>query len=113
MTKEQWFKKVTASQDSLIKLIQDFHPAALHPKSSFLSITASNAEAACAVVRQDIRKNFEGDPVWEFITAIAHEDTKKIYSLLSHAWFGVPESTACWRVPGFREAVDLLDEPPE
>lgn len=29
------------------------------------------------------------------------------------AWFGVPESTSCWSIPGFGQAVDLLDDPPE
>lgn len=32
---------------------------------------------------------------------------------MSETWFGVPESTLCWQIQGFKEACDLLDDPPE
>ena len=34
-------------------------------------------------------------------------------SLLNSAWFGVPESTQCWKLEGFKEAIDLLEDPPD
>jgi len=41
------------------------------------------------------------------------QDISKAMKLLNDAWFGVPESTDCWQIYGFKEAVDLLDDPPE
>ena len=56
---------------------------------------------------------FEGDPCREFDIALAAGDIQKVTNLLNDAWFGVPESTRCWQIEGFTEAVGLLEDPPD
>ena len=77
------------------------------------SITAPNAERACEVVREQIRKESMNNPEIQFDIALTKQDHATISSLLSSAWFGVPESTECWKIRGFAEACDLLDDPVE
>jgi hypothetical protein len=114
MTEQEWLTQVDSAKDKLRYLLQHYHPAQIHQKKyEKLPITANNAEQACEVVRDKIRKNWEGDPVKEFQDALDMRDCVKIYKLLGDAWFGVPESTSCWNITGFKEAVDLMDDPPE
>ena len=76
-------------------------------------ITAPAAEEACANVRKMIQKEQPDDPLARWDEALAKGDVNEIYSLLSDVWFGVPESTGCWSIPGFGLACDLMDDPPE
>jgi len=81
-----------------------------------MPITAYNAEAACQNVRDMIRSNesMDRDSMLKKIeTAFSTSDVDELMSLLSSTWFGVPESTCCWSIPGFKEAVDLMEDPPE
>jgi hypothetical protein len=109
---EIWWGQVIAAEHNLCYLLQNYHPVNLRPNQMSLPITAPNAEIACASVGEEIRKNFEGDPVKEFKAAIQARDAHKVTNLLNDAWFGVPESTACWTITGFREAIMLLEDPP-
>lgn len=111
--KQYWLEKVRDNSDDLRDLIRYYHPSAgrcvTRPS---MPITAPNAEAACAVVRNQIATEQPSDPVLRFNAAVERGDVGEIMSLLEGAWFGVPESTACWNVRGFSVAVDLLDDPP-
>ena len=107
--KQQYLDNVIKNQEDLKYIISNYHPVNLTGRVG-MKITALNAEAACNVVRTNIRKNFEGHPVTQFEEAIKERDTNKIYKLLSDTWFGVPESTDCWSIRGFRELVNLLDD---
>lgn len=111
VTKAEWIAKVEANKHKLITLIAAYHPVSLAPLIG-MKITAPNAEAACEVVRDNIRKNFEGNPATEFQDALREKNISRLMNLMSDAWFGVPESTDCWKIPGFKEAVDLMDDPP-
>lgn len=113
MTKEEWLREASGAKDKLASLIDHYHPANRLPGGTDLPITAHNAERACVHVRSEIRKNFEGNPREQFFTALDEEDTDKISNLLNDTWFGVPESTLCWQIPGFREAVKLITDPPD
>jgi hypothetical protein len=132
MTRERWLSIVRENQENLSNLILDWHPVSRitnHRSTEFidldgdlveiekpaLKITAPSAEYACGVVRKKIvqEENGKGSPVERFKTAVAAEDINEIMSLLSSAWFGVPESTSCWSIPGFGVACDLMDDPPE
>ena len=87
-----------------------------------MTITAPNAEQAAHAVRRAIA-NEEADkpsPLERFDKALQDKNIgeinsllNEINSLLNSAWSGVPESTSCWRIPGFKEAVDLMDDLPE
>lgn len=115
MKKQQWIDKVKINALALRNLIKSYHPVNLEwhedgdPMSSV--ITAPNAERACEVVRNLIRQESLNCPEIQFDIAIQKEDSDTIYSLLSAAWFGVPESTECWGINGFSIAIDLLDDP--
>lgn len=114
MTKKEWLKKAKKNQDALLQLIDAYHPRSCSARVD-LPITALGAEIACEHVRERIQRE-ESDrpaPVEELKTALAKGNIPRIEHLLNSAWFGVPESRGCWRVPGFSEAVDLLDDPPE
>jgi len=122
MTKERWLEKVKESQVKLAGLISEYHPAArskvrdremANRVADSMPITAPTAERACRNVREKIAGEYKTDPLMDFDNAIKAEDISAIYSILSGAWFGVPESTSCWKIPGFREAVDLMDDPPD
>lgn len=112
MRKDEWFNQANQSKDKLISLIGYYHPACLQGLVG-MRITAPNAEMVSERIRESIRKNFDGNPVTEFITALDNKDISKCMKLLNDAWFGVPESTDCWKISGFKECVDLLDEPPD
>lgn len=132
MTRERWLNTVRENQEKLSNLILDWHPVSRitnHRSTEFIDvagdlveiekpamkITAPNAEYACGVVREKIvREEGQQDPpVERFKKAVEEENISEINSLLSSAWFGVPESTECWRIPGFSIAVDLMDDLPE
>lgn len=114
MDKEKWLSLVQHNRDKLLSLIESYHPAS-NPRRVGLPITAPNAELACENVRQSIanRERNRPSPTVRFSTAIDKGDVGEVMSLLNGAWFGVPESTSCWRLEGFKEAVDLLEDPPE
>ena len=117
MTKERWLKTVADNHDALRRLVSNYHPSARRPDAPWMPITAPSAEQACQVVRQKIRKERPDDPLEGWDHAYAAGDIRSLYSLLSDAWFGVPESTEwrwCrWSIPGFCVACDLMDDIPE
>jgi hypothetical protein len=117
MELKQWLDTVKKNKDDLYSLIKHYHPSNLKPHAdneeipSF--ITAPNAERACEVVRNKIRKESFDCPEAQFNIALDKKDYDTISSLLSAVWFGVPETTECWQIPGFKVAVNLLDDPIE
>jgi hypothetical protein len=117
MTKDEWLKYATDNQSKLASLIEDYHPAnAKYSRDTDLPITAGMAEWACGQISKGIQEEQKGlppAPVERFKLALAARDNAVIYSLLSDAWFGVPESTSCWQIEGFNEAVTLMDDPPD
>jgi hypothetical protein len=76
-------------------------------------ITAPAPEVACQNIREMIAQEEPDDPLKRWDKALSDGDVGTLASLLDGAWFGVPESTECWNIPGFNEAVNLLDDPPE
>ncbi len=112
MTETEWLDSVREHYIVLRHFVGCYHPVTLTPKHA--AITADAAEAACRQVRESIKREPRSDmPVDELDNAISAKDVSGIMGLLQAAWFGVPESTSCWRIPGFREAVNLLDDPPD
>ena len=116
MDKAEWLKQVNEHASVLRSLIIRFHPATADgPRKGIGKITAPMAERAAEHIREKIavEDSGKGSPLTRFDQALKDEDAGEIYSLLQSAWFGVPESTACWQVEGFKEAVDLMDDPPD
>lgn len=115
MTKNEWIHYAKTHKDKLVTFLNDWHPSSNGQiKYHEMKITAMNAERACEVVRQEVRKKQqESNPVEQFEFALKCNDIETINRLLNSAWFGVPESTGCWNQIGFREAVELMDDLPE
>lgn len=112
-TKEQWLQRVRDNKDELTGFIAQYHPASHKFQPQDMPITAHASEGACQLVRQYIAADpSEAAPIQRFTAAVEAGDVNAIYSLLDSAWFGVPESTSCWSIPGFSLAVDLMDDPP-
>ena len=117
MKLNDWLQKAKDNKDVLRGLIASYHPINLRPHAPTdklaVDITAPQAERACEIVRDLIRKESLDCPEIQFDIALQKGDIGTIYSLLQSSWFGVPESTSCWRIPGFGIACDLLDDPVE
>lgn len=115
MTVAEWLEQAKRDRGTICSLIANFHPVRRSPGPRPTDhITASNAERACAAVRATIRDKEAGsDPIADFNTAIDSGDWQKAMGILSSTWFGVPESTSCWQLVGFAEAVGLMEDPPE
>lgn len=114
MTNQEWLDKVRANEQVLINLIGSYHPSMYSGKPpGNLPITARITESACEIVREKIRNETDSSPIGSFKDALEDGNVDIVYSLLSAAWFGVPESTLCWQIEGFKEAVDLMDDQPE
>lgn len=116
MTKQEWLGQARRDSNKIRSLISSFHPASGQARRTVVApITAPNAEVACENVRRAIRSDEAGmqEPAERFDKALADGDISALMSLMNSAWFGVPESTSCWRLEGFSEAVELLEDPPD
>ena len=120
MEKQGWLSLVEQNKQVLRSFIAECHPASppTWADSPHLPITAPDVEPIVENIRQGIRRDAQQGlemrpPAIQFDAAVATGDVSAIYRLIDEAWFWVPESTGCWGIPGFKEAVDLLDEPPE
>lgn len=115
MIKELWAAKVIENQEVLRNLIARYHPANTRPHEASdvmdSSITAPNAERACEAVRKVIRSQTLDHPEVQFNLAVQKQDWTAVANLFEQSWFGVPESTDCWSIPGASLMVDLMDDP--
>ena len=116
-TRKEWLEYAKANKDILITFIKSWHPEQSGKEGGLavtvLPITAPRTEEVCEAVRKQIREEAKGDPVERFVGALETDNVGTIYVVLNQAWFGVPESTGCWRIEGFKQAVHLLDTVPE
>lgn len=114
MTNKQWINQARVHKDDLLDLMANYHPRSDGFRSGGMPITAKAVEVACQTVRSQIAAEpATYPPTVAFVRALDNNDVETAMSLISDTWFGVPESTDCWRLRGFKEAVDLLDDPPE
>jgi hypothetical protein len=116
MTTEQWLSEAKSNKEALLSLLVNYHPrSGKFSIKERLPITAGGAEAACENVRRSIqlRDKDRPSPISEFQDALDKNDWIMINRLLNDAWFGVPESTSCWRIIGFKEAIALIEDLPE
>lgn len=116
----EWMEVVKKNTDVLAGLIESYHPGSSErprktPKVQ-LPITTPAAERLSESIRESISEKENSKPLRpadRFRKAVEERDSAEITRLLSSTWFGVPESTYCWSMPGFSVAVDLLEDPPE
>lgn len=125
-----WVSRLYHSQRELRELVRRYHPSSKSaievPAGSgeelavstrelqpLLPVTAPAAQDCCNKICEEITKRSPDSPVLRYDAALANQDLVELQKLLQEAWFGVPESTSCWLIPGFTVLVDLLDDPPE
>lgn len=117
MTDQDFLAMARSHLGHLTDLIRGYHPSSRDEwaDSGGLPITAPAAEGMAISVRSAIAEKEKQMAVPEerFQKAIEDGDAKTAYQLLQSAWFGVPESTSCWGIPGFKALVDMLDDPPD
>lgn len=113
MTKHEWIETAKAEMELLCNFIGNWHPASKTRKPEPMTITAPDAEILRRQIEDKIAKRDQTDPVVRFRGAIKLGCIGDAIAILSDAWCGVPESTSCWRIPGFARAVDLMDDLPE
>lgn len=75
-----------------------------------LPITAPNVEEVRVKMLTKPRAPITESDIDEMIE---HCEAPALYAVLSDGWMAVPESTDCWNIEGFANAVSLLDDPPE
>lgn len=112
LTKSEWMTKVKENRDKLRSLLANFHPNSRADKMNrpALPITATTPEMARLNIVGTIKTE---KPLELFDRAVDTNDVRTVDKLLNEAWFGVPESTSCWDVEGFSEAVALMEDLPE
>ncbi len=108
-TTTEWWELFDANHERLRSLVSAYHPGMRGRPGRRVPITAPAAERACERIRVDIAKD-DGDPLVRFDAAAAARDGGTIVVLLNQTWFGVPESTDCWQIPGFGALCDLCSE---
>ena len=113
METSAWLAQVKEHQEKLRALVERYHPGCVQPRDKSLTITAPNAESTSEMFRVRIKRSTKSDPITDWDNAIANSNYDKIFNLISSTWLGVPESTDCWSLRGFSEAVDLLEDPPD
>ena len=116
MTEQDWWDYLDDNKDAIRDCVIGYHPSGLRTGRRDMPITALGAEIACNQVSEMIANNPKHEelpPDQRFDLYEQTRDTNEMLSLLGGAWFGVPESTDCWGIGGFREMVALLEDPPE
>ena len=113
MNKHDYLQFARDSEQELCQLIGEYHPI-YRKMHSEMDVTAPQAEIACENVREAIRReNPSYDPLHAFQRALLEEDNVVVAQILNETWFGVPESTSCWLIRGFTEAITLMEDPVE
>lgn len=112
MQRDDWWNLVLENKKDIENCIIRFHPASNNKVEPRLDITAPNAERACEFIRNYIKHSMY-DPIEDFRKYADARNYEIIVDILNQTWFGVPESTDCWNIPGFEEIVALLEDPIE
>lgn len=106
-TAEEYWNTCHAYKDQLQALVAEFHPG--YRKQHQMSITASQAEAVCESVREEIAERQTMDPVAEFIYLL-NTKSPQMPNFLDRVWLGMPESMEVRSRPAFKVLCDLCSE---
>ena len=115
MKKDEWLEQCRQNGSVLLEVVGNYHPYRGNRPHPIGLITAKSAQYACDTICAAIinEESSSLDPSARFGVALERGDVEALSVMLSSTWFGVPESTSCWGVTGFKELVNLLDDPPE
>jgi hypothetical protein len=115
MEKQDWIDTFNRSKNELRDLVEQFHPSVKAHTSALTKktykVTASSAEHS---IRQLIRRTRQMEPqnpltIFDVLAEDPALHNKELTSLLSGAWFGLPESRSVRSLPGFFELCDLCE----
>jgi len=112
-TADNWWNVLAINRQDIESLVARFHPGQPDYRTGDpdLPVTASAAEAARRLVAEEIaREHGSGNPVELFNRAVEERDHQTLVTILNRTWFGIPESDACWSLPGFGGLCDLCSE---
>lgn len=111
MDTKSWWGLLNKNWDTLLLLIEDFHPGNRNEEvAARFPITAKGAEEACATLRREIGTL---DAPRVASNARFNQDTATMLKILNETWLGMPESIEVHSIPGFRVLCDLCDDFPE
>jgi hypothetical protein len=112
MTKEEFWVLFDPNQNKMRALVEKYHPTAAQQPRGLVDaekITAPLAEAACEVVRSDIRKKATELGVARFDQAVESRNAEMLVRVLNETWFGMPETMSVRSEPGFGVLCDLCE----
>jgi hypothetical protein len=101
MTRQEWIDQCVSHSEVLANFLNTYGGSVAAPP---MRITAPAAEHLTTM---------PPDPnIWTAarVAQLAAQQPLLVSSALNRAWFRVPESTSCWRIKGFSEAVDLIEQ---
>lgn len=104
MGSEGFWAYVNRHRQKLEGIVNSYHPSKGRNYSK--NVTAPTAEAS----RQDVVAEIEREGPVDIKSIIDNKDTDKLITALNATWFGVPESTDCWSIPGFSELCTICEE---
>lgn len=87
----------------MIAAIREFHP--YYATSYGGDITAPAAEAACAAVREQIKREVTEDPV----VGYKQYQADKVMRIANEVWFGMPESSSVRNHSAFPVVCELAE----
>ena len=101
---DAFWNYVEKHRHKLEDIVNGYHPSKGRHYSG--TITAPGAEAA----RQDVVAEVEREGPIDIKKIIDNRDKDKFLNALNATWFGIPESTDCWNIPGFSELCTICEE---
>lgn len=107
-----WWTKVDGNWNSLRNAITQYHPLS-NSYNCHGPITAPRVELACEIVREQIRRENDSDPLIRAEVAKSERDIIGLMSIFNQTWFGAPESRSVFGTPGFPTLCDLCSDPPD
>jgi len=115
MNESEWLESCKSNRSSILSCIGQYHPASHRfQPASVDTATAELAQKACNHISEEIRSEAGVEPPSvAFAAALESGDIGTLSQLMNQTWFGVPENTNCWSIPGFSEMVELIEDLPE
>ena len=117
MTQQDYIKIARLHKEKLVELVRRYHPRSPEAqtiKRVRVRPTAIKAQRMCDLIANEIKsQDIKTHPAQIIEDAIDAGAAKIVDALLNETWFGIPESTISWSIPGFKEAIALMEDPPE
>ena len=101
--KQEWWEIVDKNWENLKSLVKTFHSS--NKSIPDLEITNERAEA----LRKELTQNKKAKSMPD-LEKLKKEQDIKMLDVFNDTYWNIPESTSCWRYPGFGILCDLCSE---